>query len=158
MLNLRWATVVPSREIVAAMPSPAAPVAPPSRAVTGAPSRTARVLTSNGDTMVERCELATTFARRLRGLMGRRALPAGEGLLLRPAGSVHTCFMRFPIDVVMLDGQLRVLRVAEAVRPWRFTGTRSGRAVLELSAGEAGRRGIAPGDVLVLDPIEEAAT
>ena len=95
-------------------------------------------------------ETADTFLRRLRGLMFRAELPAGGGLLIRPAGSVHTCFMRFAIDVVFLDRELRVVRVAEAVRPWRLALARGARAVLELPAGEAADRGIVAGSVLTL--------
>src|SRR5215207_4523882 len=63
--------------------------------------------------------VADTRRTRMKGLLGRRSLEPGEGLLLQPAGSVHTAFMRFAIDVVFLDRDLRVLRVAASVRPWR---------------------------------------
>ena len=111
----------------------------------------ASVVHANGSVVVGDCELATTFRRRLRGLMWRGSLPVGTGLLLRPAGSVHTCFMRFPIDVVVLDRSMRVLRVVEGLRPWRATAARRGRSVLEMPAGEARRAGIATGDVLAVE-------
>ena len=101
------------------------------------------------------CSLADTMWARLRGLMGKRDLGRGQGLLLRPSGSVHTCFMRFPIDVVFLDRELAVLAVSPAVRPWRARMCRGARAVLELPAGETDRVGIGPGDRLT---IEHAAT
>ncbi len=75
-----------------------------------------------------------------------------EGILLRPASSIHTAFMRFPIDAVFLDKEFRVLRVAADLRPWRTAGCKGARAVLELSSGESERRGVRPGDLLV--PIE----
>jgi uncharacterized protein len=78
----------------------------------------------------------------MRGLLGRRGLESGEGLLLRPASSVHTLFMRFPIDVVFLGGDGEVLKVARRVPPWRTVGCRGAKAVVELPAGEAGRRGV----------------
>ncbi len=84
----------------------------------------------------------------MRGLLGRSELPRGEGVLLHPAGSVHTLFMRFPIDVVFLDRDDRVLHVAADVRPWRFVGKRRARSVLELAAGEAARRGIEIGTMI----------
>jgi uncharacterized protein len=96
------------------------------------------------------CAVADTMWTRLRGLMGRGELEPGEGLLLRPSGSIHTCFMRFAIDVVFLDRELRVLAMSPAVRPWRLRLQRGARAVLELPAGEAGRAGIAPGEHLTL--------
>lgn len=81
----------------------------------------------------------------MRGLLGRRALPGGEGVLLSPAASVHTFCMRFPIDVVFLDGGLAVLGVAPHVPPWRARAHRGARHVLELAAGEAERVGLAAG-------------
>jgi uncharacterized membrane protein (UPF0127 family) len=87
---------------------------------------------------------------RMRGLIGRQGLPAGEGLLLSPAPAIHTAFMRFPIDAVFLDRNLRVLDIVERLRPWRVASKRRARAVLELSAGECARRGVAIGDRLEL--------
>ena len=84
----------------------------------------------------------------MRGLLGRRALASGEGLLLRPAGSIHTLFMRFPIDAVFLDGEQRVIKVVAGVRPWRTAAARGARSVVELPAGEAERRGVRMGDKL----------
>jgi uncharacterized membrane protein (UPF0127 family) len=92
--------------------------------------------------------VADTPVARMKGLLGRRSLDPGEGLLLRPAGSVHTAFMRFPIDVVFLDRELRVLRVEPSVSPWRLVAQRGAKAVLELPAGAARRRGLKPGMVL----------
>jgi hypothetical protein len=58
--------------------------------------------------------------------------------------------MRFPIDVVFLDRDLRVVGVASELAPWRAAGRRGARAALELAAGEAARRGVAEGDRLEL--------
>jgi uncharacterized membrane protein (UPF0127 family) len=99
----------------------------------------------DGTVVCERCLLAETPFARLRGLLGRSGLSSGEGLLLRPAASVHTAFMRFTIDVVFLDRDLRVLKVAPEVVPWRTAGCRGARAVLELPAGEASLRGLREG-------------
>jgi hypothetical protein len=95
-------------------------------------------------------ELADRPLPRMRGLMGRSGLPAGEGLLLRPAPSIHTAFMRFPIDALFLDRSLRVLSIVECLQPWRTASKRSARAVLELPAGESARRGVSVGDRLEL--------
>jgi uncharacterized membrane protein (UPF0127 family) len=104
----------------------------------------------DGRTICERCSVADTPLSRLKGLLGRSELPRGEGLLLRPASAVHTWFMRFPIDVVFVDRGLVVVDVAREVAPWRAAARRGARAVVELAAGEAERRGIQPGDALVL--------
>jgi uncharacterized membrane protein (UPF0127 family) len=105
----------------------------------------------------DRCELAVTPVARMRGLLGRAELPAGDGLLLRPAGSVHTHFMRFAIDVVFLDRDLQVLATHDTVVPWRMHGRRGAKAVLELAPGEAARRGVSVGDRLVVTPVTAAA-
>jgi uncharacterized protein len=104
--------------------------------------------TDDGTVVCERCLLAETPLARLRGLLGRSGLASGEGLLLRPAGSIHTAFMRFSIDAVFLDRADRVVKVAAALRPWRAAACRGARSVLELSAGEAARRGLRPGVLL----------
>jgi uncharacterized membrane protein (UPF0127 family) len=106
------------------------------------------VLRAGGIVVCERCTIADSPLPRMRGLLGRRSLPSDEGILLRPAGSIHTFFMNFPIDAVFLDRDRRVLRVVESVRPWRTAAARGAHAVLELRAGESARRGIAAGDVL----------
>jgi uncharacterized membrane protein (UPF0127 family) len=85
----------------------------------------------------------------MRGLLGRRSLDGGEGLLLRPASSIHTWFMRFPIDAVFLAQDGTVVRIADNLRPWRAAGRRGARAVLELAPGECARRGLSTGDRLV---------
>jgi uncharacterized membrane protein (UPF0127 family) len=95
-------------------------------------------------------ELADGPLRRMRGLIGRRGLPAGEGLLITPAPAIHTAFMRFPIDALFLDRELRVLDIAERLRPWRIASKQKARSVLELAAGECARRGVEVGDRLEL--------
>jgi uncharacterized membrane protein (UPF0127 family) len=59
-------------------------------------------------------------------------------------------FMRFAIDAVFLDRDMKVVGVAHDLRPWRMAARRGARSVLELAAGEAERRGVRAGDVLVL--------
>lgn len=80
--------------------------------------------------------VADSFWTRFRGLMLRRSLEPGEGLLLRRCASIHCFFMRFPIDVVYLDRELTVVGV-ETVKPWRIGGHfRRARHVLELEQGK----------------------
>jgi uncharacterized membrane protein (UPF0127 family) len=110
------------------------------------------VVASDGRVVCERCAIADSFVTRLRGLLGRGELPRDEGVLINPSSSIHTWFMRFPIDVVFLDRDLRVVRVAADVRPWRLRWGKGARQVLELAAGEAAARGISGGDRLRLEP------
>ena len=77
-------------------------------------------------------EVADTPLRRLRGLMLRAPLPPGDGLLLTRTSSVHTCLMRFPLDVTFLDARGRVLKEVR-LRPWRAAWCRGARYVLEVA-------------------------
>ncbi|HKF13778.1 MAG TPA: DUF192 domain-containing protein [Gaiellaceae bacterium] len=98
--------------------------------------------------LVCRCRVATSFASRFRGLMGVAQLPSGSGLMLPRTRSVHTHFMRFPIDVVFLDSEGRIVSIVEALRPWRLAAAEAASAVLELPAGECKRLGLARGESL----------
>lgn len=110
--------------------------------------REVEVKREDGSVVVERCKVAERPWSRMRGLLGRKNLPAGEGILLRPASSVHTFFMRFPIDVVFLDRSHEVIGVRERLGPWRLAGQRKAHSTLELPAGEATSRGVEIGDRL----------
>ena len=99
-----------------------------------------------GQVVCESCRVPTTIRGRMRGLLGRSELPAGEGMLLRRVSAIHTLFMRFVIDAVFLDRDQVVVAIESQV-PWRFTSQRRARAVLELAAGEA-RRGLRVGERL----------
>ena len=94
--------------------------------------------------------MAARPLRRMRGLLGRRALAEGEGILLRPAGSIHTFFMRFAIDAVFLDRDLVVIGIEPSLGPWRTAGRRGAKSVVELASGECERRGIEVGDALTV--------
>src|SRR4051794_41265626 len=85
----------------------------------------------------------------MKGLLGRGSLPSGEGILLKPASSVHMAFMRFAIDAVFLDRDMRVVKIASDLRPWRMAAARGAKSVLEIAAGEAARRGLSEGDRLI---------
>ena len=119
-------------------------------AVARTPSRQMVLRGADGSVVCERCTLANTPLLRMRGLLGRSGLEPGEGLLLEPASSIHMFFMRFAIDAVFLDRDLVVRKVVADLKPWRMACARGSKQVLELPAGEAGRRGVKPGDRLVL--------
>jgi uncharacterized membrane protein (UPF0127 family)/CheY-like chemotaxis protein len=103
---------------------------------------------TRGGTVCEQVTLAQTPFRRMVGLLGRTALPQGEGMLLRPEKGIHTAFMRFPIDAVFLGPDMEVLEIFSELRPFRVAATRGAYAVLELAAGEASRRELRVGDRL----------
>jgi uncharacterized membrane protein (UPF0127 family) len=89
-----------------------------------------------GAVVVEALEVADGPWSRFKGLQFRAGLAPGSGLLLVPCPSVHTFFMRFAIDVVLLDRGGRVVAVRRGVRPWRVVlPVRGAHAALELPAG-----------------------
>jgi protein-S-isoprenylcysteine O-methyltransferase Ste14/uncharacterized membrane protein (UPF0127 family) len=116
------------------------------------------VRVENGRIVCERCVLADTALARMRGLLGRRELPSGEGILLRPASSVHTAFMRFAIDAVFVDRENRILKVVPNLAPWRTAAARRAKAVIELPAGESERRGLSAGQRVLEEPTAALAT
>jgi uncharacterized membrane protein (UPF0127 family)/CheY-like chemotaxis protein len=100
----------------------------------------------DGRVICERVKVADTLFRRAIGFLGRRSVAPDEGVVLRPNFSIHTFFIRFPIDVVFLDQDLVVLRIVPGLRPFRTASCRGAREVVELRAGECERRGLAVGD------------
>ena len=113
--------------------------------------RFASVRTSGGDVVSDSCLVADGPWLRTKGLLGRRELPDGEGILLRPASSIHMFFMRFPIDAVFLSRDLTVLKVVPHLAPWRMASRWRAHAVLELPAGACERAGLRVGDRLSLE-------
>ncbi len=96
-----------------------------------------------------RVRLANTFLTRLRGLMFRRRLAPEEGLWLRPCQGVHTFWMLFPIDVIFLDRELRIVKLVENLRPFRLTRPHlAAHSVLELNPYTISRFGLKVGDQL----------
>lgn len=92
---------------------------------------------ATGRVLLTHVEIADGFWSRLRGLQFRRALPPGTGVLLIPCASVHTFFVRFRLDLLMLDGEMRVVGQRCNVAPWRLVfAPRGTHAVLETTAGE----------------------
>lgn len=104
----------------------------------------------------DRCILADTLWRRMRGLIGKRELEPGEGIVLRPSWSVHTFFIRAPIDVVFVDADQVVSKVVEELPPWRWATCRDARDVVELRAGECKRVGVVQGQRLAWAAMPEA--
>ena len=111
---------------------------------------------TRGAVLAARAELAEDVWTRLVGLLGRAGLASDGGMVLEPCDSVHTAFMRFPIDVVVLSREGEVLFAQGDVRPWRLVWpVRGGRAVVELPAGTIARTGTARGDRVVREGLED---
>ena len=73
-------------------------------------------------------------------------------MVLRPSWSIHTWFMHFPLDVVFVDADQVVIRIAANVKPFRVVSCRGAREVIELRAGECERRGLTVGDRIAWAP------
>ncbi len=130
--------------------------------MSNAPRRVRRI---RDDAIVcERLSMGVSFVERFMGLMGRAALPEGDGLYLRTS-SIHMMFMRFPIDALFVgraadDGTRTVVAIRDHLPAWRglVLPVRGADAVIELPAGTLGRLGVVPDDVLVLEPSEPATS
>ncbi len=117
--------------------------------------RSSAVLTlrrEDGRVVCESVTVADTTLRRMRGLLGKSSLRSGEGIALRPAWSIHTAFMRFPIDVVFLDQDQVVVRVEQSLKAFKTASCRGAREIVELPAGECDRRGLKVGDRVTWAP------
>ena len=101
----------------------------------------------SGRTLAARVVKADDAASRSKGLLGRESLGADEGMWIQqpplawlvPCPTIHTFFMKFPIDVLFLDGGLRVRRVTENMKPWRLSPwVPQAHSILELKGGTLG--------------------
>jgi uncharacterized membrane protein (UPF0127 family) len=115
-------------------------------------SATLTLRREDGTIVCERCNVADRAPRRVRGLLGRKRLEPNEGMLLRPAWSVHTAFLRFPIDVLFINGEQVVLKKIANLKPFRTATCLGAREVVELAAGVCDRLGIEPGQRLSWSP------
>lgn len=86
--------------------------------------------------ILQKVEIAHTFFRRLKGLLGRKFLPPGTGLLIKPCRAVHTAGMSFPIDVAFVDREDRICFLMEVLTPWKISPViKQASYVVEAPAG-----------------------
>jgi uncharacterized membrane protein (UPF0127 family) len=103
--------------------------------------------------LAERSKRATGPVGRGFGLMMRKSLPEGGGLIIQPCNSVTSCFMRFHIDVLFIGRDSLVRHVVAGMRPWRFSRiVRGSKLVIELPAGTISSSGTALGDEVEIHP------
>ena len=107
----------------------------------------------DGSVLAANADVALTWWQRFRGLMLRGELPAGCGLHFPGVTSVHTFFMRFPIDLVFLDSRGCVVKLVASKRPWGVSFCMQADGVLELPAGRAAQAGLCVGDRLVFEHV-----
>jgi uncharacterized membrane protein (UPF0127 family) len=101
----------------------------------------------------ESVEVADTSEKRRAGLLKHARLDPGSGLWIVPCESVHTFFMKFPIDLVYLDKHRKVRKVRHAVPPWRMSACLTAHSILEFPAGTAEKSGTQPGDELSIEKL-----
>jgi uncharacterized membrane protein (UPF0127 family) len=109
---------------------------------------------TRGAVLGEAVDVADTSAKRRTGLLKHERLAPGEGLWISPCESVHTFFMKFPIDLVYLDKKRKVRKVRSAVPAWRLSACLSAHSILELPAGTIERTGTLPGDELLIEDLK----
>ncbi len=102
--------------------------------------------------VAERVQPAKSLWARSRGLLGRKGLEPGEGLLLDPCSGIHTWGMAFPIDAAFLKRDGTVIHLVHSMGPWRISRYLfRAKSVLELPAGTLERTGTRTGDRLVFE-------
>lgn len=93
------------------------------------------MLRVDGKVLAHKITIADNLFKRTKGLMFSRELPQGNALIIPRCNAIHTCFMRFPIDVMFLDRDLNVLKIIRNVAPWRLVPPVFGASyVVELPA------------------------
>lgn len=102
-------------------------------------------------TLVDAGQVADSFWKRFKGLIGVKDLPQGSGLLIEPCNSIHCMFMSIPIDVIYVDKDDTVVALDPEMQPWRFGKIhRTSRYVIELPAGTIARTHTQVGDQLTV--------
>jgi uncharacterized membrane protein (UPF0127 family) len=115
-----------------------------------------RIHDESGEPVCSGCVVVESTFKRMRGLLGSDGLDAGTGMLINPAPSVHTFFMRFPIDVVFIGREKTIVGISHNVKPWRITSARKAVAALELPTGTAAASGLEIGQTLTIVPANGA--
>jgi uncharacterized protein len=106
----------------------------------------------SGGLVAASLETAFDSKTRNRGLLGRDGLDRDSALVLAPCNSIHTFFMRFPIDVAFVARNGRVVKTATRIRPWRISLSVTAFATIEFAAGTLERVDLRRGDTLEISP------
>jgi uncharacterized membrane protein (UPF0127 family) len=113
-----------------------------------------KVTNSHGRVLAERADIADTSAKRRTGLLKHTKLDCGEGLWIAPSEGVHTFGMKFPIDVVFLTRNKKILKIRPNMVRGRISLSLRAHSVLELPAGTLEATGTVAGDQLVFEKYE----
>ena len=107
-------------------------------------SRTGQLISDNA-------VLASSPLSRMKGLLGRGSMPASEAIVLRPASSIHTLFMRFALDIIYLDHDGKIVKLVPNLVPFRFSAASGARAVIEMASGATSQLDLQVGDELIIN-------
>ncbi|MDF2546630.1 MAG: hypothetical protein K0R93_1528 [Anaerosolibacter sp.] len=77
---------------------------------------------STGQLLIRNLEHANTPEKATRGLLGRSRIDNDYGMIIYHCQSIHTCYMKFAIDVVFLDINKRIIYIVKDMGPWQYTG------------------------------------
>ena len=100
-------------------------------------------------TLADKVFFADTIFKRMRGLLGRKSMNKGEALIITPANSIHTFFMRFPIDILFLDKNNKIIKTISCLKPFRLTSIYfNATSAVELPIGTIQSLSIQKGDIL----------
>lgn len=106
---------------------------------------------TNNSVIAEDAILANTSWKRMKGLLGKKEFGKGCALILEPCNSIHTLFMRFPIDVLFVDKNNKVIKAISCIKPFRLTYVYFNAArAIELPAGTIQMSSVYEGDTLLL--------
>ncbi|HET9370397.1 MAG TPA: DUF192 domain-containing protein [Vicinamibacterales bacterium] len=113
-----------------------------------------------GRVLAARVEAAFDSASRKRGLLGRTGLEAGHALGIAPCNGVHTFGMQFPIDVIFVARDGRVVKLRRAMPAKRLAGAFKAFATIEMAAGSIDAASLAVGDrvAVVTSSLESSAS
>lgn len=104
-------------------------------------------LIKNSQVLIPNVKVATSFFSRFLGLMGKKSIAEDQAVCFPRCDSIHTFFMRFPIDVILVGKEGEVVEVVEAMKPWRLMLPRKKvKHVIEMQAHLSKKLGIQPGE------------
>lgn len=98
---------------------------------------------------------ALTFFQRLCGLMMKASMSPEEALIFYRARSIHTFFMRFPIDIIFLDKNMHVIRICNTLDAFRVVFCKDAFCTIECLGGLASAKGIAQGQALTFENVPQ---
>ena len=104
---------------------------------------------TKGVVIAQQAQLAVSLGQRMKGLLGRSELPANQALVLKPCSSIHTFFMRFPIDVLFLNKNMQIIKSIQNIPPNHLSPVlRASQMVIELPAGKISQSNTQVGDMI----------